>query len=317
MTEKREFSMLVCETKLSNLKLSCQKISSLQSAIITVVFWLMIFSLSACSADRIAIKSSISILKNTALALNEEEDPGIAEKAIASQLKMLEGMIKSDPGNRELLLLASRGFCSYSFSFVENNDRERAKIFYRRGFDYGLQILMADKSFADVLKKGGEAFRRALRNIDNQNLPSLFWTSYCWGSLINLNRNLPEALMALPKVEEMMMRVLELNEGYYLSGAHLFFGVLYGSMPPMLGGKPEKSQFHFTKALEMTQRKFLMAHVLYAKSYAIQTQNKTLFENLLKEVSDTPSDILPSQRLANELAKKRAQKLLKDIDEYF
>ena len=160
-------------------------------------------------------------------------------------------------------------------------------------------------------------FKTALGNINSQTLPPLFWSAYCWGSLINLNRNSPEALISLPKVEKMMKRVLELNEGYYFGGAHLYFGILYGSMPPMLGGKPEKSEFHFNKALKITQRKFLMGQVFYAKSYAIQTQNKTLFENLLKEVSDTPSDILSSQRLANELAKKRAQKLLKDVDEYF
>ena len=115
----------------------------------------------------------------------------------------------------------------------------------------------------------------------------------------------------------MMKRALQLNESYYFSGAHIFFGVLYGSLPPMFGGKPDRSEYHFKKALDLTQRKFLIAHVLYAKSYAIQTQNKTLFERLLKQVLDSPADILPSQRLANELAKKRAQKLLQNVDEYF
>ena len=215
-------------------------------------------------------------------------------------------MIKSDPKNPELLLLVTKGFCSYAFSFIEEDNRDRAQIFYRRGLNYGLRILKEDDSFKETLS-----------SINNQTLPILFWAAYCWGSLINLNRNSPEALISLPKVEKMMKRVLELNEGYYFSGAHLYFGILYGSMPPMFGGKPEKSQFHFNKALEMTQRKFLMAHVLYAKSYAIQTQNKTLFENLLKEVSDAPSDILPSQRLANELAKKKAKKLLQNTNEYF
>ena len=300
-----------------NLKLSQFAICNLQSAILIIPLYLIVFSLTSCSTDRIAVQSSISILKNTVIALNEEEDPDFAEKAIASQLKMLEGMIKTDPGNEELLLLAARGFCSYAFSFVEEDDKERAKIFYRRGLNYGLQILISDKSFEDSMKKGNESFKAALSVINNQTLPSLFWTAYCWGNLINLNRNSPEALISLPKVEKMMQRVLELNEGYYFSGAHLYFGIFYGSLPPMFGGKPEKSQFHFNKALEMTQRKFLMAHVLYAKSYAIQTQNKTLFKNLLKEVSDSPSDILPAQRLANELAKKRAQRLLQDINEYF
>ncbi len=289
-----------------NLKSSQSAIRNPQSAILIMPLCLFAFFLTSCSIDRIAIKSSISILKNTVLALNEEEDPDIAEKAIASQLKMLEGMIKTDPGNHEILLLATKGFCSYAFSFIEDNDKERAKIFYKRGLKYGTQILKID-----------ESFKAALNNINNEDLPALFWTAYCWGSLINLNRNSPEALIALPQVEKMMKRVLEINGGYYFGGAHLYFGILYGSLPPMFGGNPDKSQFHFNKALKITRREFLMVHVLYAKSYAIQTQNKTLFESLLKEVSDSPPDILPSQRLANELAKKKAKKLLQDINEYF
>ncbi len=57
-----------------------------------------------------------------------------------------------------------------------------------------------------------------------------------------------------------------------------------------------------------------MTYVLYAKSYAIQVQNN---ERLLEHVLGSPPDILPSQSLANELAKKRAAKLLENISEYF
>ncbi len=285
---------------------------------LALVFWFFVaFLLTSCSIERIAIKSSTTILKNTVLAINEEEDPVIAEKAIASQLKLLEGMIKSDPGNQELLLLASRGFCSYAFSFIEDYDKEKAKIFYKRGLKYGLLILTANKSFAGALKKGGEALQKELNKTGNQNVPSLFWTAYCWGNLINLSRNTPEALMALPKVEKMMNRVLHLNGNYYFGGAYLFFGVLYGSLPPMFGGKPEQSKYHFEKAIEITQGKFLMAFVQYAKSYAIQTQEKALFKKLLNQVINSPQNILPSQRLANNLAKIKAKDLLEDISEYF
>lgn len=278
---------------------------------------LLVLFLTACSIERIAIKSSTAILKNTVLALNEEEDPDFAEKAIASQLKMLEGMIKSDPGNLELLLLASRGFSSYAFSFVEDHDTERAKIFYRRGLNYGLKALNADKSFAEALKKGGEELQHALNKIEVKNLPFLFWTAYSWGGLINLSRNSPDALLALPKVEKMMERVLHLDESYYFGAAHLFFGVLYGSMPPMFGGKPGKSKFHFEKALEISQGKFLTGYILYAKSYAIQTQDKALFKKLLNRVMDSSPNILPSQNLANHLAKIKAKKLLLNLNEYF
>lgn len=272
---------------------------------------------TACSVERLAIKSSTAIFRNTVLALNEEEDPDFAEKAVVSQLKMLEGMIKTDPHNHDLLLFAARGFCSYAFSFIEDHDRERAKIFYRRGLHYGMQVLTTDKSKAEAFQNSGEKLDKALSNIGRKNLPHLFWATYCWGSLINLSRNSPDTLIALPKVKQMMERVLQLDESYFYGAAHLFFGVLYGSLPPMLGGKPEKAKYHFESALRISHEKFLQAFILYAKSYAIQVQDKKLFKRLLKKVIDSPPDILPSQRLANKLAKIKAEKLLQNIDEYF
>ncbi len=282
--------------------------------IATYAFFIAIF-LSSCSLERLAIKSTTSLLQNMFLSLEEEEDMEIAEKAIASQLKMLEGLIKSDPGNQDLLLLAAKGFCSYAFSFIEDHDQEKAKIFYRRGLDYGLQTISSEKS-SEELKKG-PAIEKTLNKTDNQKVPSLFWTAYCWGGLINLSRNSPESLIALPTVEMMMNRALDLDESYYFGGANTFLGVLYGSLPPMLGGKPEKSKYHFEKALEGNGGNFLMTHVLYARSYAIQTQEKFLFKQLLDKVVNSPPDILPSQRLANEIAKRKARVLLQNIDEYF
>lgn len=293
------------------------RIQEMKNALFLTLLFLIVLSLNSCNIERIAIRSSTSILRNTALAINEEEDPDIAEKAIASQLKMLEGMIKSDPGNNETILLATRGFCSYAFSFIEDYDKEKAKIFYKRGLNYGLQILNAKKSYADALEKGGKALQIELNKTDSQDIPSLFWTAYCWGSLINLSRNSPEALSARPKVEKMMKRVLELNEGYYFGSAWLYFGVLYGSLPPMFGGNPEKSKHHFERALEIAQGKFLMAYVLYAKSYAIQTQDKKLFKHLLNQVINSPPDTLPTQRLVNNIARIKAKNLLEDINEYF
>ena len=75
----------------------------------------------------------------------------------------------------------------------------------------------------------------------------------------------------------------------------------------MFGGNPEKSKEHFEKALSAYKRKFLLALVTYAQSYAVQNQDRALFESLLNEALATPADSLPEQRLANELAKLRAR----------
>ena len=85
----------------------------------------------------------------------------------------------------------------------------------------------------------------------------------------------------------------------------------------MLGGNLEKARAHFEKSLKLADRKFLMTPYLYAKTYAVQTQDKKLFKRLLNEVIDAPGDILPQQRLANELAKIKAKNLLESVDDLF
>ena len=85
----------------------------------------------------------------------------------------------------------------------------------------------------------------------------------------------------------------------------------------MLGGNPDISRAHFEKALRITHGKFLMVYVYYARSYAVQTQNQALFEELLNTVMTTPIDVLPEFRLGNAIAKEKAKLLLAKKDDLF
>ena len=85
----------------------------------------------------------------------------------------------------------------------------------------------------------------------------------------------------------------------------------------MLGGSPEKSRHHFKKALELTENKYLLARLFFAKTYAVQYQDRELFKLQLQAVLQAPSDLLPEQRLANQVARKKSAKLLEQIDELF
>jgi hypothetical protein len=85
----------------------------------------------------------------------------------------------------------------------------------------------------------------------------------------------------------------------------------------MFGGNPQKSKEYFEKAIKSYNRKFLMAIVLYAQTYAVQTQDPVLFDTLLNEVAAANPEALPEQRLANELAVERAKWLLANKDKFF
>ncbi|HEY4611900.1 MAG TPA: TRAP transporter TatT component family protein, partial [Bacteroidota bacterium] len=100
-------------------------------------------------------------------------------------------------------------------------------------------------------------------------------------------------------------------------GAHVFFGSFIASTPVVLGGKPERAKEHFEQALAASDGKFLMSYVYYAKTYAVQVQDKKLFESLLTKVDEAPVDLLPAARLPNAVAKSKARKLRDSIDELF
>jgi len=153
--------------------------------------------------------------------------------------------------------------------------------------------------------------------MEADHLPGLYWLGQCWGSWLMLNLDNLDAFVGISKVEAVTLKTLELDESYHYAGPHLLAGVFYGGRTKMLGGNPEKARSHFEKCLELTDHKYLMVQVLYAKTYTVQNQDRKLFQKLLNEVVGAPADILPGQQLANTVAKQKARKLLELMDELF
>lgn len=281
--------------------------------------WLLIvvMPLSACSPSQMALRMAEPLFEGQYLSLNEEQDPKLAEQAMPASLKMMEGLVKADPGNIEYHQKLAEGFCGYAFSFVEEKDPRRASELYLRGRDYAVRSLVLNGAPENLASLPPAEFEAALARMNRDDLPGVFWMSQCWGAWLMFNLADVEALVAFPKVEAAMNQVLKWDEAYHYAGPHMFFGSFYGGRSPLLGGKPDRARKHFERGLELTGRKFLMMQVMYAKTLAVQTQDKELFQKLLNEVKEAPAGILPEQRLANEVARARAAKLLEDVDVLF
>jgi tetratricopeptide (TPR) repeat protein len=274
--------------------------------------------LAGCAGEQMIVRSSVGLARLGAAAIQEEEDLVLAEEATASQLKFAEGMLKADPTNPELLLLLSKGFGGYAFAFVEPEDPERAQALYRRGLKYGWRLIDRRPGLTQILLGNEEeAVRRALAELPADAVAGLFWTAYNWAGWINLSRNDPSALADYWKVEALMARILELDRSYYDGAADLFFAVSLASRPEMLGGNLEKAKRHYERTVALTEGRFLLAHVLFASSYAVQAQDQALFISLCKKVLKAPPTTTPRWGLMNALARQRATILLEDIDAYF
>lgn len=280
---------------------------------------------------RVTVASATEIFQDGMEAFYREGDLILAEQALASNVKLLEVFLQAAPENQELLLQAAQAFGAYTFAFVEEKieahraDREqsllhteRARRLYLRGRDYGLRLLkLRSEPLAQALTADLPTFQAALKHLQEEDVSALFWTAYSWAGYINWSRDRPEALVDLPKVEAMMRRILDLHEGYFYASPHLLFGVYYASRSKELGGNPSQAKVHLDRARALTEGKFLLVHLFTASPYAVQIQDRRLFESMLRAILDAPEDLLPEQRLSNEIAKARARLLLRRINELF
>jgi hypothetical protein len=250
-------------------------------------------------------------------ALTEEEDLDFAGKALPANLKLLEVMLRSNPENRELLLLLSQGYSSYALGFVEDTDPDRARVFYRRGREYGLRLLRQDNGLARALDGTVDDLKSELAGHGKEDVPGVFWAAFGAGGSITLSLDEPDALAEIPRTEAMMQFVVSADSAYYYAGAHVFLGALDGTRPRMLGGDPERSRRHFEAALRINGGRFLMTQVYYARTLAVQTLDEALFDRLLAEVDSASIDVLPEFRLANAIAKQKARALRQRKTELF
>ncbi|OGS42399.1 MAG: hypothetical protein A2506_12795, partial [Elusimicrobia bacterium RIFOXYD12_FULL_66_9] len=202
-------------------------------------------ALSACSVDRMAVRSVARTLESGRGAALDEPDWQTGREAMSSQLKLLETLLAGDPGNRSLRRLAAEGFGGSAFLFLEDDEPARAKGFYLRGRDHALAGLALKTPFRDLSAKTMEDFESALKAATKDDVPDLFWAGFCWGGYINLSKDDASALGDLPKVTAVMRRVAALDPAYHFAGVDLFFGVYEASRPAMLGGDPRKAKAHF------------------------------------------------------------------------
>ena len=288
--------------------------SSTMKTLILVSTFALLFT--GC-IQQIAVSTVGSIVDDGFDALSEEQDLEFAGQALPANLKLLEVMQKNDPDDKRLLRLLGEGYNSYALGFIEDVDVERARVFYLRARDYALRILRQDKHMAAALDGPLDALKTELNRLDKDDVPGVFWAAFGWGSYINLSLTDPNALADLPRAQAMMEWVAKTDSSFYYGGAHVFLGTLYGTRPKLLGGDAELSKKHFEKALAINGGKFLMTYVFYARSYAVQTMDETLFEELLTTVQNASLEILPKFRLANAIAKRKAALLLAKKSELF
>ena len=266
------------------------------------------FLMTGCSINRLAVKATASVIDKGLPAIYREKDPQFAREALPANLKLMEVLLESDPGNRTLLLNAAMGFCGYSFMFIEDENEARASGLYQKGSEYALRALTLNG-----VAKNGSVDPSAL---DAGTAPLAFWHTFCRASYVNLNRGDSDAVAELPKIMPVAERVAELLPAYYYNGSYSMLGTYYALRPRILGGDPEKAKLNFDKAMQGGGADFLLNSYMAARMYAVAAQDEEYFVKALNAIlaAELKDD---EARLPNEVAKIKAKKLLEKKDELF
>lgn len=297
----------------------------------TLLTLLLVLSLTGCSMRKLVVAQTADVFKGAMPAFEKDWDYDLVELALPGNIKMIEAFLEADPGNQDLLFLSAQAYTAYALVFLEdhmeraeedtpeyNRYHMRAKESHLRGHRYGLRLIdTRQHKFSEAFNKGGEALDAALAKCTKDDVPALFWTAMPLAAATSLDRQDISLIASVPKVKVVIERVAELDETYYDAGPHMILGSIYGSLSPTLGGDHKRSKAHFERGLKLTKRRFLLVQVMYAKTLAVQTQDKALFTKLLDEVLKADLAIYPEQNLANVAAKRRARRLLKQMDDLF
>lgn len=279
---------------------------------LTISFFLVI-ALVSSGCTSVIVKP---LLEPVELSLQKQTDLELIREGAPSLLLLLDGLIAQEPHNKNLLMAATKAYGAYAMALHESNEDDRAVMMSHKAKKYGMTLLSLLPHLENIHAQKLVETGQALNRISKSDVGFLFWGAYGWATWIRFQEGAPGAIADLPIIELIMLRVVELDESYYYGGAHIFLGAYYSSRPAMYGGKPQLSREHFERALQISDRKFLLAQVTYAETYARLEFNKTLYQNLLQEVLDQS---LEDDEMAssNTLAQSMAKKLLDATDEFF
>lgn len=297
---------------------------------------------AACNLPQnLAVKSTSKVLAGAQPSMQQEADYELARTAIPGALKTVEGFWVSGYGNSDskerLERILAEGYCQYGTGFAEDDweaakfrqdlpaiayHNDRSTNIFTRCLNFSLSLL--GKRWQKEIFEAPEVVAKLLKDTGKGDRFELFFAGAALGGLVNHNLTRIEMISYLGTVQGIMERVIEIDtkSGPPASKAHaampyIALGMIHSAKGKAMGGDPDAAKASFEKALAVTDGKFLLARTLMAYRVGLQTNDRKFFHEQLVKVLETPPSIWPEQRLANEIAHRKARRYLSHEKELF
>ena len=271
--------------------------------------------------DRIILDGTLQSTRQAARTFDTLSDLEVAKEGAGSSLVQLEGMWTLAPDNEDALFLLTQSWTGYASAFIEDAweqavDREddegevlharRAKAAYDRAVRFGSLLLEQKKPGFAAAQKNSATMKAYLAGFPKKEAETLLWVGLSWLSRGGVAAEQPEVVADLFVGVALLERSVELDETLAYGTGLAALGAYHARSPD---AELPQARALFERALSLTQRKALTVQLMYAQNFACQSHDAKLYRELLNEVVSA-GDVLPEQRLENEIAHRKAARYL-------
>ncbi len=275
---------------------------------------------AACAPKQMALNRMASAMAASSAVYDRDTDVEFVRLAAPSTLKTIEMLLSQSPHHPQLLLTACSGFTQYAYGFLHveaevsaadaataRNLKARAGAMYQRARGYCLHGLEVRYPALTLTALTADPVA-ALKVAKPEDVPWLYWTAAAWGADLVVAPNQLARIAELASVRALLNRAKALNDAWD-QGAIYEALIPFDGLPPLLGGSPAAARADFDKAMQLSDRKSVFAHVALAATIADPAEKRRLLEQALAIDVNT----LPSRRLTSAIAQRYARALLTTV----
>ncbi|HEX2675453.1 MAG TPA: TRAP transporter TatT component family protein [Polyangiales bacterium] len=295
---------------------------------------LILLCISGCDLAGLTIKATADGTKEfTDKHGNEFADPEMVGPVLAAGVVQQEGFLYFAPDYEPLLestifanvaygaawLTASSKDAELNGKFDESEHlQKRASLLYARALVLSKHMLrLRDDGFDTAVAGGLEKFKVWVDEnfYEKKDAEVLLVAGIAYfTSMLGSEEGLAAAV-DVPYARYMVERSVELDPEVQGAQGLQVLGIYECTIPAMVGGNPQLGKELFERAAKITERKAHSVLVQEAERCAVALQDRKLFHDLLMEVIEAGD--VQKYRLPNKLARRQAERLLKQIDDLF
>jgi predicted anti-sigma-YlaC factor YlaD len=282
---------------------------------------LFLFSLlSACSVQHLLLRNAGDILSKETSA--SDEDLELLMHASAYHLKLSESLLQEIPNHAKLAESVARGYTQYAFVFLmdeadriesdslqkANQLRTRAAKILMRAQSNGLKTL--NLLYPQLGTYLNNPAQRPAFKIKPEDTGLVYWTMTAWAGGISLSKDSPDVVADLPQVLRLAELAWQASPQYDQGALASMMGTLELAKP---GGQNGIAEKYFDMAIAWRESQ-IAPLISKAENWAVATQNRSAFEQLLKQAIDLGHN---KSDLINTVMTRRARWLLDNADNLF